>query len=88
MNTFNSFAIRTLALTAIAAATLSSANAAIFFRTRVVVAPVAPVVLAPVAVTPVVAAPVVVLPTCRFVSVPVVNAWTGITYMVTRQVCN
>jgi hypothetical protein len=39
-------------------------------------------------VTPVVAAPVVVLPTCRFVSVPVVNAWTGITYMVTRQVCN
>jgi hypothetical protein len=88
MNTFNSFAIRTLALTAIAAATLSSANAAIFFRTRVVVAPVAPVVVAPVVVTPVVAAPVVVLPTCRFVSVPVVNAWTGITYMVTRQVCN
>jgi pyruvate dehydrogenase E2 component (dihydrolipoamide acetyltransferase) len=98
MNTFKSFAIRTVALSALAAATLSSANAAVFFRTRVIVAPVAPVVVAPivaapvvaapVVVAPVVAAPVVVVPICRFVSVPVVNAWTGITYLVTRRVCN
>jgi hypothetical protein len=70
----------------------------IFFRTRVVVAPavVAPVAVAPVAVTPVVAAPVVAapvavapvyVPTCRLVAVPVVNTWTGATYMVTRRVC-
>jgi hypothetical protein len=49
---------------------------------------VAPVAVAPVAVALVVAAPVVVIPTCRFVSVPVVNAFTGVTYMVTRRVCN
>jgi hypothetical protein len=87
MNTFKSFAIRTLALTALAAATLSSANAAIFIRTGVVVA--APVVVAPmVPVAPVVvAAPVVVVPACRIVSVPVVNAWTGVTYLVARRVC-
>ena len=36
---------------------------------------------------PVVVAPVYV-PTCNFVSVPVVNAYTGWTYMVTRRVCN
>jgi len=30
----------------------------------------------------------VVVPTCQFVAVPVVNAWTGLTYMVTRRVCN
>jgi len=62
----------------------------------VVAAPVAiaPVVAAPavpVVVAPVVAAPVVVpvyVPTCRFVTVPVVNALTGLTYMVTRRVCN
>jgi len=86
MNTFKNFAIRTLILSAIAAAALSSANAAIFIRTGVVVAPVA---FAPVvAVAPVYAAPVVVMPVCRFVSVPVMNAWTGVTYLVTRRVCN
>ncbi len=98
MNTFKSFAIRTLILSAIAAAAVSSANAAIFIRTGVVVAPAvvapvapivaAPVVAAPVVVAPVLAAPVVVVPTCRFVSVPVMNAWTGVTFLVTRRVCN
>jgi len=34
-----------------------------------------------------VAAPVYV-PTCGFVLVPVVNAYTGWSYMVTRRVCN
>jgi len=54
-----------------------------------VVPVVAPIVAAPVVVAPVVAAPVAVyVPTCRFVSVPVVNAFTGLTYMVTRRVCN
>jgi hypothetical protein len=55
----------------------------------VVVAPavVAPVVAAPVVVAPVVVAPVYV-PTCRLVAVPFVNAVTGLTYMVTRRVCN
>ena len=46
---------------------------------------------APVVVTnapPVVVAPVMVVPTCRFVAVPVMNAWTGFTYLVTRRVCN
>jgi hypothetical protein len=73
-------------------------------RTRVVVAPVvaapvvvvpavaAPVIAAPVVVAPVVAAPVVVapvyVPTCRLVSVPFVNAYTGVTYFVARRVCN
>jgi hypothetical protein len=98
MNTFKSFAIRTLILSAFAATALSSAHAAIFIRTGVVVAPVAvapvapvivaPVVAAPVVAAPVIAAPVVVVPTCRFVSVPVMNAWTGVTYLVTRRVCN
>jgi len=37
---------------------------------------------------PVVVAPVVVVPVCRFVSVPVVNAFTGVTYLATRRVCN
>lgn len=78
-----------LALSALAAGALGTANAAIFIRSRVIVAPVvAPVAVAPVAVALVVAAPVVVIPTCRFVSVPVVNAFTGVTYMVTRRVCN
>ncbi len=58
----------------------------------VVAAPVAPVVAAPVVAAPVVAAPVAVtpvyVPTCRLVAVPVVNTWTGATYMVTRRVCN
>jgi hypothetical protein len=75
-----SFAIRTLALSALGATAMSSANAGVFFyRTAVVVRPViaAPVVVAPVYV-----------PTCRFVAIPVVNAFTGFTYMVTRQVCN
>ncbi len=78
---FKTFAIRTLAVSALTLAALSSANAAIFIRTGVYVAPVAPVIVAPVV------APVVVVPACRFVAVPVVNAWTGITYMVTRRVC-
>jgi len=30
----------------------------------------------------------VYVPTCRFISVPVMNAFTGYTYMVTRRVCN
>ena len=93
-----------LALSALAAGALGTANAAIFIRSRVIVAPlvapvaiapvaiapvaIAPVAIAPVAIAPVVAAPVVVIPTCRFVSVPVVNAFTGVTYMVTRRVCN
>jgi hypothetical protein len=73
MNTsFKRLAIRTLAVSTLAAAVLGSANAAVFIRTGVVVTPVAPVV---------------VVPTCRFVAVPVVNAWTGVTYMVTRRVC-
>ena len=86
---FKSFAIRTLALTAVAAAVMSSANAAVFIRTRVWVAPVVtPVVaVASVAVAPVVVAPVYV-PTCTMVSVPFVNAWTGVTYLVPRRVCN
>ena len=91
MNTsLKSFAIRTLALSALAAAAMSSANAGVFFyRTAVVVRPVYadPVVVAPVVAAPVVVAPVYV-PPCNFVSVPVVNAYTGWTYMVTRRVCN
>jgi hypothetical protein len=57
----------------------------------VVAAPVAVTPVAPVVVAPVVTAPVVVpvyVPTCRFVTVPVMNALTGLTYMVTRRVCN
>jgi len=107
MNTTTmNFALRTLAVSAIAAVAMNSANAGVFFyRTRVVVAPVvvapvvaAPVVVAPVAVTPVIAVPVVVapvavapvvyVPTCRVIAVPVVNAFTGYTYMVARRVCN
>jgi hypothetical protein len=108
--------IKVLAV-AIALGSMSTANAGILFRTRVVVAPVvapivapvavapvapvapvvaapvvAPVVAAPVVAAPVVAAPVVVapvyVPTCRLVSVPVVNAFTGLTYLVPRRVCN
>ena len=45
------------------------------------------VVAAPVVVAPVAVAPVYV-PTCNFVAVPVVNAYTGWTTMVTRRVCN
>jgi hypothetical protein len=79
--------IRALAVAAISIAAMSSANAAVIFRSRLVVttpvAVVAPVVVAaPVAVAP------VYVPTCRFVSVPVMNAYTGLIYMVTRQVCN
>jgi hypothetical protein len=114
MNTsFQRFAIRTLTVSLLASAALSSANAAIFIRTGVVVAPAAPVVVspvvaapvavapvavapvmaapvmaAPVMAAPVMAAPVMVVPTCRFVAVPVMNAWTGFTYLVTRRVCN
>ena len=93
--------IRTLAVAAIAVSAMGSANAAIFVRTAVVVTPVAVVaplrvaVAAPVVVTPapivVAPAPVIVplyVPACRFVAVPVMNAFTGITYLVTRRVCN
>jgi hypothetical protein len=98
--TIKNFALRTLAVSAIAAVAMSSANAGVFFfRTRVVVpvvatpvvvAPiaVAPVVAAPIAVAPVAVAPVVYVPTCRFISIPVMNAFTGYTYVVTRRVCN
>jgi hypothetical protein len=90
MNTsIKTFAIRTLALSTLAALAMSSANAGVFFyRTRVFVAPIiaAPVVVSPVMVVPVVAP--VYVPTCRLVSVPVVNAYTGWTYMVARRVCN
>ncbi len=79
---FKSFAIRTLAVSALTLAALSSANAAVFIRTGVVVVRPLPVLVAPVV------APVVVVPVCRFVSVPVLNAWTGVTYLVTRRVCN
>ncbi len=80
---FKTLAIRTLAVSALTVAALSSANAAVFIRTGVYVAPVvAPVLFAPVV------APVVVVPICRFVSVPVLNAWTGVTYLVTRRICN
>jgi hypothetical protein len=49
----------------------------------------APVAVAPVMAAPVVVAPVAVyVPTCRFVAVPVVNAWTGVTFLVTRRICN
>jgi len=64
-------------------------------RSRVLFAPVvaAPVaVVAPVAVAPVMTVPVVVapvyVPTCTIVSVPFVNAFTGVTYLVPRRVCN
>lgn len=81
MNTsLKHFAIRTLAVSALAALAMSSANAGVFFyRTRVVVSPIvaAPVMIAPAVVAaPVVVAPVYV-PTCTFVAVPVVNAFTG-----------
>jgi hypothetical protein len=105
---FKHWMIHGLAFTALVAGAATSADAAIWVRTRVVVhpvvaapvvvAPVAPVVAAPVAVAPVVAAPVVtapvvaapivVAPVCNLVSVPVVNAFTGVTYFVTRRVCN
>lgn len=94
MTNFKKFALRTLAVSAIAAIAMSSANAGVFFFRTAVVAPVvvtpviaAPVVVAPVAVAPVVA-PVVYVPTCRFITVPVMNAFTGFTYLVTRRVCN
>jgi hypothetical protein len=51
--TIKNFALRTLAVSAIAAVAMSSANAGVFFvRTRVVVAPVValPIVAAPVIV--------------------------------------
>jgi hypothetical protein len=70
---------------------VSQANAGVFiYRTRVVT----PVVVAPVVAAPVVAvgAPVVVtpvyIPTCRLITVPFVNAYTGVTYLVPRRVCN
>ncbi len=101
--------MKALTVAAIAVGSMSTANAAIFFRSRVVVAPVvapvavapvAPVVAAPVVAAPVVSAPAVAppvvapvvtpvyVPTCRLVSVPVVNAITGVTFLVPRRVCN
>jgi len=82
-----SFAIRAVAISTLTLAAMGSANAAVFFyRTGVVVAPVvvAPVV---VALAPIVVAPVYI-PTCRLISVPFVNAFTGLTYLATRRVCN
>jgi hypothetical protein len=104
---FKQWMIRGLAVTALAAGAATSADAAIWIRSRLVVAPVvapvivapvvaapvvaapvAPVVATPVIATPVIAAPVVVVPVCTVVSVPVVNAFTGWTYLVPRRVCN
>jgi hypothetical protein len=97
---FQQCMIHGLAIAALVAAAATSADAAVWVRSRVVVRPVvavpvvaAPVVAAPVAVAPVlaapvVAAPVVVVPVCSVVSVPVVNALNGVTYMVPRRVCN
>ena len=97
---FQHWMIHGLAITALVAGAATSADAAIWVRSRVVVRPVvaAPVVAAPIAATPVavapivaapvIAAPVVVAPVCSVVSVPVVNALTGVTYMVPRRVCN
>jgi hypothetical protein len=85
--TFKKIAIRALIVTAIASAALGTANAGVFIYGPRIVVPT--VYVAPVAVAPVVVAPVAVyVPTCRFVSVPFVNAYTGWTYMVTRRVCN
>jgi hypothetical protein len=97
--------VKVLSVAAIAVVSMRTANAAIFLRTRVVVAPVAvapvvapvavapvtPVVAAPVVAAPVLAAPVIApvyVPTCRLVSVPLVNAITGVTYLAPRRVCN
>jgi hypothetical protein len=101
---FKQWMIHGLAFSALAAGAATSADAAIWVRSRVVVRPVvaAPVVVAPmtvpvvatavvpapVVVAPVVAAAVVVAPVCSLVSVPVVNALTGVTYLVPRRVCN
>jgi hypothetical protein len=85
--TFKKIAIRTLAVTAIASAAMGTANAGVFIYGPRVVVPA--VYAAPVVVSPVVVAPAAVyVPTCRFVSMPFVNAYTGWTYMVTRRVCN
>ena len=69
-----------MALTAIAACSIGTANAGVFFYRTAVVTPVV--------VAPVVVAPVVSVPTCRLVAMPVVNVYTGWTYMVARRVCN
>jgi hypothetical protein len=84
---FKQRVIRTLAIVALAAGAATSADAAIWVRSRLVVTPIiaAPVIVAPVTV---VAAPIVVAPVCTVVSVPVLNAFTGLTYLVPRQVCN
>jgi hypothetical protein len=90
MNTsIKNFSIGTLAATAIIAASMGTANAGVFFYRTAVVTPVvvAPVIAAPVIVAPVVVAPVYI-PTCRLVAFPVMNAYTGFTYIVTRRVCN
>ena len=96
--TFKNIAIRTLAATALVAGAMSTANAGIFIRTGFFVTPVAvvaPVAVAPVVATPVAVAPVAIapvvqvyVPTCRFVSIPVVNPYTGWTFLATRRVCN
>jgi hypothetical protein len=85
--TFKKIAIRALAVTAIASAAMGTANAGVFIYGPRIVVPA--VYAAPVVVAPVVVAPAAVyVPTCRFVSMPFVNAYTGWTYMVTRRVCN
>jgi hypothetical protein len=83
--TFKKIAIRALTVTAIASAAVGTANAGVFIYGPRIVVPA--VYAAPVVVAPVVVAPTAV-PTCRFVSMPFVNAYTGWTYMVTRRVCN
>ena len=94
MNTpsFKTLAIRTLTVAVLAAAAMSSANARVVFYQTAVVTPVAvaaPVLAAPlVAVAPPVVVAPVYVPTCRLVSVPFVNALTGVTYFVPRRICN
>ncbi len=97
---FKNIVVRFLLVSAVAASAMHSANAVVLHRlvrvvpypvaAPVVAAPVvaAPVVAAPVVAAPIVAAPVVALPVCQIVSVPVVNAYTGVTFFVPRRVCN
>jgi hypothetical protein len=85
--------VRPVVVAPVVVAPVAVAAAAPVVVAPVAVAPGAPAVVAPVVVAaPVVAAPVVVapvyVPTCRLVAVPFVNAVTGLTYMVTRRVCN
>jgi hypothetical protein len=83
---FKQWMIHGLALTALAAGAATSADAAIWVRSRVVVRPVvaAPVLVAPVTAT-VVAAPVVTMPV---VAAPVVAAPVVVAPVVVAPVCN